>query len=77
LAWRWNVNCLNQRFKKIEYTNAITNGNYTEKTLEGVYQFSPAIYQLPAGSFVNLKGAAVDYYPDRVHLNPGCIAFMY
>jgi len=50
---------------KLRYADAITNGDYTEKTLEGVYQFSPAIYQLPAGSFINLKGTAVDYYPDR------------
>ncbi|HON06484.1 MAG TPA: hypothetical protein PLW02_00120 [Verrucomicrobiota bacterium] len=51
--------------KRLRYVNAITNGDYTEKTLEGIYQFSPAIYQLPAGSFVNLKGTATDYYPDR------------
>ncbi|MGC8830336.1 MAG: hypothetical protein ACP5TE_11225 [Verrucomicrobiia bacterium] len=44
---------------------AVTNGGYQSRTLEGVYQFSPAIYQLPPGSLVNLRATAVDYYPQR------------
>lgn len=44
---------------------AVTNGGYQEKTVEGIYQFSPALYQLPAGSFVNLRATAIDYYPQR------------
>ncbi|MEI7730119.1 MAG: hypothetical protein WCO56_11140 [Verrucomicrobiota bacterium] len=40
-------------------------GGYQMKKLDGKYDFSPLVLQLPPGTLVGLRATALDYLPDR------------